>query len=149
MKKNHQIIYLCVVFLGTSLFPVRLYAQEVSFLEQALQEAQTGNPRIQAAYDRWKAAQEKVPQVKALADPMVNYTYFGEEIQTRVGPQEQKFGVSQKIPFPGKRHILGQAQKKEAAMFKEQYEATKREIFRRKDTFGKSGKGGPKKIRSE
>jgi len=70
----------------------------------------------------------KTKRVKSLDDPMASFGFFGEEVQTRVGPQEQKFGVSQKIPFPGKLSLKGKAQSKHAQMLKEQYEATKNEV---------------------
>ena len=70
--------------------------EEVS-LESFIEEAARNNPKIQEAFNEWKAAEHKIKRVKSLDDPMASYGKFGEEIQTRVGPQEQKYGVSQKI----------------------------------------------------
>ena len=56
--------------------------------------------------------------------------FFGDSIETRVGPQEHKFGASQKIPFPGKLDLKGKAQAKGAEMLQEEYEAAKREIIK-------------------
>jgi outer membrane protein TolC len=99
-------------------------------LDLLIDEALRNNPRIQAAYNNWKAAEYKIEQVKALQDPMANYAYFGKNIETRVGPQEHKYGISQKIPFPGKLKNRAKAQSKHAAMLKEKYEATKREVIK-------------------
>jgi len=99
-------------------------------LKVFLKEAVENNPKIKEAYNKWKAAEYKIKSVKSLEDPMASYGYFGEEGQTKVGPQEQKYGVSQKIPFPGKLNLKGKAQAKHAQMLKEQYEATKNEILK-------------------
>ena len=37
-----------------------------------------------------------------LPNPVLSYTYFGEEIQTKSGPQKQKFGLVQKLPWLSK-----------------------------------------------
>jgi len=97
-------------------------------LRVILQEALENNPKIKEAYNSWKAAEYKIKSVKSFEDPLASYGYFGEEGQTKVGPQEKKYGVSQKIPFPGKLNLKGKAQAKHAQMLKEQYEATKNEI---------------------
>jgi outer membrane protein TolC len=99
-------------------------------LEDLIAEALSNNPQIQAAYNTWKAAEYEIKQESGLPDPTARYTYFGKNVETRVGPQEHKYGVSQKIPFPGKLHVKAQKQRKQAAIFKEQYEATKREIIK-------------------
>ncbi len=103
---------------------------EGKLLDVFIEEATQNNPKIQEAFHAWKASEYKTKHVRSLDDPMAIYGKFGEEVQTRVGPQEQKFGVSQKIPFPGKRSLKGKAQAKHAAMLKEKYEATKQEIIK-------------------
>lgn len=71
-------------------------------LEHLLRQAELANPGLRAAHDRWTAALEQVPQAKSLPDPKVSYAYFIEPVETRVGPQRQKFGVAQTIPLFGK-----------------------------------------------
>lgn len=99
-------------------------------LDAFIEEAKANNPRIQEAYNQWKVAEYKIKRVKSLDDPMASYGYFGEAVQTRVGPQDQKYGFSQKIPFPGKRRLKGKAQTKEAESLKQKYEATKNEVIK-------------------
>jgi len=79
---------------------------ESTYLESLIEEALENNPGIRVAEKRWKAAKYKSGYVKGLPDPMISYTYFGENVETRVGPQEHKYGASQKIPFPGKLPVL-------------------------------------------
>jgi outer membrane protein TolC len=112
------------------LFAEQLIEKETIVLEDLIDEALRNNPGIQAAYNNWQAAREKIKQVSSLPDPMASYTYFGENVETKVGPQEAKYGLSQKIPFPGKLGLKAKAQSKRAEILREQYEATKREIIK-------------------
>lgn len=102
----------------------------VESLPNLITEALDNNPAIQEAYNLWKAAEYKIKTVKSLPDPMAKYGYFGENVETKVGPQEHKYGVSQKIPFPGKLGLKGRAQANHAEMLKEKYEAAKREVIK-------------------
>ncbi|MCA8920727.1 MAG: TolC family protein [Planctomycetes bacterium] len=60
------------------------------------------NPALQAQSQRWRADLERVPQARALPDPELMYGGFVEPVETRVGPQRHRLGVTQKIPWPGK-----------------------------------------------
>ena len=129
MKKT----YLVIMCLAWVILPVRYSFAEgldIVTLDSLIDEATDNNPQIQAAYNNWQAAIYKVRQAKSLPDPMASYTYFGESIETRNGPQEEKYGVSQKIPFPGKLGLKAKAQSKRAGMFEEKYKAAKREVIR-------------------
>jgi len=125
-------IFITIVFFTILFLPNYSFAQTSNpiSLKVILQEALENNPKIKVAHNKWKAAEYKIKSVKSLEDPMASYGYFAEEAQTKVGPQEQKYGVSQKIPFPGKLNLKGKAQGKHALMLKEQYEATKIEILK-------------------
>ena len=57
-------------------------------------EAALNNPGLEAVFNHWKAALERVPQAKTLPDPRFSYRYFIQEIETRVGPQRQAFEIS-------------------------------------------------------
>ncbi len=78
-------------------------------LDDYLQYAAEHNPGLRAAFERWKAEIQRIPQVRALPDPKLSYTYFLENVETRVGPQEQKFGVSQEFPWFGTLELRGSA----------------------------------------
>ncbi|MBN2684611.1 MAG: TolC family protein [Pontiellaceae bacterium] len=71
-------------------------------LQAALKYAEADHPKIEAAYQRWKGAEENITVQKALPDPMLSYGLYVEPIETRVGPQKQRFGVSQMFPAFGK-----------------------------------------------
>ena len=67
------------------------------------------NPEINAAIQIHRADLERVAQATALPDPRLNYRYFFEEVETRVGPQEHAIGVSQTLPWFGKLRLQGVA----------------------------------------
>ena len=47
------------------------------------QYAFTHSPGLRAAFERWKAALERIPQARSLDDPMLVFEYFIEQRQTR------------------------------------------------------------------
>lgn len=59
------------------------------------------SPAVEVAYQRWLAAAERLPQVRALPDPRLNVGFFLDEVETRTGPQQARVGVSQAFPWPG------------------------------------------------
>ncbi|MDQ6824680.1 MAG: TolC family protein, partial [Candidatus Eremiobacteraeota bacterium] len=74
------------------------------------------NPGVAAARLNWEAMQEKPAIAGSLPDPMATYGYFFQNVETRVGAQNQRFGLSQKIPFPGKLSAQKRRASKEALM---------------------------------
>jgi len=58
------------------------FADKTTFAD-CLAYAALNNAGLEAAFNRWKTALEKVPQVNSLPDPQFSYSY---EIETRVGP---------------------------------------------------------------
>ncbi len=59
------------------------------------------NPGIEAAYQRWVAAAERLPQVSALPDPRLTLAFFLDEVETRTGAQQARVGIQQRFPWPG------------------------------------------------
>ncbi|RKX30512.1 MAG: hypothetical protein DRP46_05280 [Candidatus Zixiibacteriota bacterium] len=69
-------------------------------LDDYLEYAALNSPGLKAAFYSWKASLEKVPQI-SFSDPILSYGYFGENVETRVGPQEHRFSIRQRLPWPG------------------------------------------------
>ncbi len=116
------------VFFST--FP--LFSQEVprgkTALPELIEEALSQNPQIKAARNEWEASLQVIPQAKSLPDPMLSYSYFGQSVETRLGPQRNKFSLSQKFPFFGKLSLKGEIARKGASVLEEQYMAVKLNI---------------------
>jgi outer membrane protein TolC len=99
-------------------------------LPDLINEALEYNPDILAARKRWESAEAVIDARRSFPDPQFSYTYFLESVETRVGPQEQAFGLKQTFPFFGKRGLRAEVATKEAEAVKESYEATKRDVIR-------------------
>ena len=74
-----------------------------------LQYAYAHHPSLKAAYTRFEIALQQVPQVKALPDPKVSFGFFISPVETRVGPQQAKFSLSQQFPWFGTLEARGNA----------------------------------------
>ena len=94
MRKINRII--TVLFLLTS--SVAFGQQELSVY---LKVGAENNPGLKARFKEYMAALEVAPQVKALPDPQLAFAYFIEPVETRMGPQEFKFSLSQMFPWFG------------------------------------------------
>lgn len=71
-------------------------------LQSYLTQALAANPQLEAFEQRYEAAMQRIPQASSLPDPMFQVTSFVESVQTRTGPQENIFMLSQKLPWFGK-----------------------------------------------
>ena len=102
---------------------------EESAIPDYLEYAALNNPGLEAAFNRWKAALQKVPQVRTLPDPKFTYAYFVKEVETRAGPQRHKFGLSQMFPWFGKLNLEGDVALESANAERQRYEDTKLKLF--------------------
>jgi len=98
-------------------------------LQEYLRYAAQNNAGLKAAFEQWKAALEQVPQAKSLPDPRFNYGYFIEEVETRVGPQRQRVGITQVFPWFGKIEARTDVAAAGAKAAGKRYEAEKLKLF--------------------
>jgi len=92
-------------------------------VDQLVDEAIQNNPEILAAKQKWEAYKEKVPQARALPDPMLglgivnlptSFSFHQEDMTMK------EVSISQMFPFFGKRRLMGEMAGKEAeAVFNE------------------------------
>jgi outer membrane protein, heavy metal efflux system len=68
-----------------------------SYVEFGLANSAT----LRGSFEQWRAMNERIEQTSTLPDPRFTYGEFIEEVQTRTGPQERRFGISQAFPWPG------------------------------------------------
>ena len=100
-----------------------------SELSDYLTYAALSNPGLEAAFNRWKAGLERIPQVTALPDPMFTYKYYISEVETRVGAQRQSFALAQKFPWFGKLALRGDVAAEAANAQRQRYEGEKLKLF--------------------
>lgn len=60
------------------------------------------SPELRASFERWRAATERVSQARRLPEPTLSYGYFIQQVETRVGPQRHRVGLSMSFPWPTK-----------------------------------------------
>jgi len=104
---------------------------KTSGLNEYLRYAALNNPGLEAAFNRWKAALERVPQVRSLPDPRFTYQYYIEQVETRVGPQRQSVAAAQTFPWFGKLRLRGGIALEAANAERERYELAKLRLFYR------------------
>lgn len=129
MRKKIIVFSFIMVFLSS----VAAISQELesrkTVLSELIQAALSENPQIKAAEQEWQASLERIPQVKALPDPLLSYSHFGQSIETRLGPQRNKISVSQMFPFFGKLSIKGDVAHSQAWIIEAQYRAVKADVM--------------------
>jgi len=87
------------------------------------------NPSIRSAESLAAAEEHRADAVAWIDDPVFTYGYFGESIQTRVGPQQQVFNLSQKLPLGGQLSLQGEMAEKMAAAARAQAAAVRWETL--------------------
>ncbi|MHC5066107.1 MAG: TolC family protein [Planctomycetota bacterium] len=102
----------------------------VADLDLALEYGLRKHAGLKAAFARWQAALERVPQVSSLPDPQLSFTQFIEDLETRTGPQERRYGVSQTLPWFGKLGGRADVANSQAEAAWHQAEAKRLEIVR-------------------
>jgi outer membrane protein TolC len=96
----------CGAFAATCLSFLCTFAQgETLELFEAIKRAESSNPGLQALRERLTAADELVGSAGTLSDPTFQFTYFGESVQTRTGPQEAIYSISQAVPWLSKLEV--------------------------------------------
>ena len=92
--------------------------------------AATNNNELKSAFEAWRAAEFRAPQVTSLPDPRLSFGYFVQPVETRTGPQRLKYGISQTFPLGGKLASKGRIAGHEAEILRAQAEVLKLRIFR-------------------
>ena len=103
-------------------------------LDAYLHRAQSENPELKAAVAHYHAALERVPQAASLPDPMLQVTHFVESVQTRTGPQENIFMLSQRFPWFGKLDSKEQVAVTEAEVLWHAYRSKLFQVIRQVST---------------
>ncbi|MBE7444915.1 MAG: TolC family protein [Planctomycetia bacterium] len=102
-------------------------------LKWLIPEAIEHNPEIIAAQKRLNAAKAKISQAKSLDDPTIRAgSYDMSNNPVNVNGQtemlQQRYGVSQKIPFPGKLGLRGEVATEESKMAEKEFMSKVQEI---------------------
>jgi outer membrane protein TolC len=133
MCARHRVfiaIAVCAIGLGRGTLPAEAApSAEPLRVDALVTEALKQNPEIEAARQRWRAAQERAPQARALDDPEFKIELFN--YPNRLYPDSMAntiFGLSQRFPYPGKLSLKEGLAVKEADMAASLLRAKEREI---------------------
>lgn len=111
--------------------PSTLSMREPSAPDDFVRLALYRSPELESAYQQWAAMSQRVPQAGALPDPRLNVGFFANEVETRVGAQQARIGISQQLPWSGKLRASEDAASAEARAAWVRYIAIERSITRR------------------
>jgi outer membrane protein TolC len=107
-------------------------AQPTLTLDEIVREALSKNPEIQSALHAVNALQRRVPQVRALPDPMVSVGWAGNitpfSLQRGDPSSYRGVTVSEQFPYPGKLKLRGEIASKEADAAQADYETVRRRV---------------------
>jgi outer membrane protein TolC len=107
-------------------------AAQVLLLDDVIREALDKNPEAESAQHTIRALQLRVPQVKALPDPIASVGWAGNPAPFSVmqGDNSSYRGLtlSEQFPYPGKLKLRGEIASKEAEAAQSDYEAIRRRV---------------------
>lgn len=88
------------------------------------------NPKLAELAMRYEAAKSRAQVADSLPDPELTLGFFVQPVETRVGPQEQRLSLSQKLPWPGKRTLLQEQASAMAETLAHELERERRQLHR-------------------
>lgn len=121
-----NLIIICSVIVNCSLIIDNCKAQS---LEESLKLAAENNPLLKAKYADFEAAMQKVAQVNSLPDPTFSFGYFVSPVETRVGPQRAKVGLTQMFPWFSTLKTAGNIQALQAEAKYQEFLNSKNELY--------------------
>lgn len=104
---------------------------EAADLAQLLHYARANNPGLEAAFQRWKGALERVPQATTLPEPRMSFSGYLSEVETRVGPMQARVGLAQPFPWFGELELAGNVAFEAAEAAREMLEAARLDLDQR------------------
>lgn len=99
---------------------------ERSTLDDYLKYAFLNNPGLKAAFNRWQAALQRIPQAKSLSDPELSFEYLIEQMDMRY-----QLSIRQMFPGFGKLRLRGYRAMAEAEAAMHEFEAVRLMLFDR------------------
>ena len=98
-------------------------------LNDYLKIAAENNPALKAKFNEYMSFVQKITQEKAYPEPQFAFGYFVMPVETRVGPQNMKFTLSQKFPWFGKLEARADSRAEFAKSKFKEFEELKYKLF--------------------
>ncbi len=103
-------------------------SRSLTTLEEYTASAFQNSPEIKSAYEMWQSQVHRSGYAGTLPEPVITFGQFIEQVETRVGPQERKFGLRQTIPWPGTLGSQKAIATRQAEIARRRYEAVVLEV---------------------
>jgi outer membrane protein, heavy metal efflux system len=104
----------------------------ISALQQLIEQALENNPEIKAMQRRFDMMRARIPQAKALDEPMLSVGYMGNitpfQVQKGDPSSGRTISISQDLPYPGKRSLRGKVASTNADAEWWAFEQTRRNV---------------------
>jgi outer membrane protein, heavy metal efflux system len=100
-------------------------------LDALLRHAMRHSPALEADYQRWRAALQRVPQARALPEPQLSVSLLVDEIDRSADYMGERYALSQAFPWFGKLALRGDMALAEAEAEARRFEATRLELAER------------------
>lgn len=99
-------------------------------LADLIDQAHANHGTLAAYHHQAQALDQARVQARALDDPDLMVNLYAASVETRVGPQEASFNLSQKIPYPGLRDARAQLVDRRRHLIDANLAATKADLGR-------------------
>lgn len=134
LKRYNLLQVSVIIFLSSLIFnPLSSMGQQAvrsdSTFNKYLMQAAENNPSLKAEYRRYLSALENVPQATSLPDPQLSFGYFINPVETRIGPQQARFGLTQMFPWFGTLGAKGEAATQMAKATFEDFQEARNSLF--------------------
>ena len=135
MKLRFTILFIVVLSLLVPQSVRSVELQDDEDLSRLVAIALAQNPELKESEARWQVFRNKIAQARSFEDPMLTLKIqngiFTDPFNFRKDPMTQKVvGISQQLPFWGKRDLKGEVSTKEAESYRWQVEERKLELRR-------------------
>ena len=101
-------------------------------LEELIEQALANNPEIKSMQRRFDMMRARIPQAKALDGPILSVGYMGNiapfYVQRDDPSSGRSIGITQDLPFPGKRALKGKVASSDADAEWWAFEQTRRNV---------------------
>lgn len=108
--------------------PDPLFSEDATF-DDYVRYAVRHNPGLEAAFYRWRAALERVPQVKTLPDPQASFAIVIDQVDGSSEYMGERYSISQMFPWFGKLKLRGDVSLEEAHAEARRFEAARLQLI--------------------
>jgi hypothetical protein len=104
---------------------------EDSTLDDYIAYAMRHSPELDAAWQRWRAAAERVPQAQSLPDPRLGFGIVLDQVDADAEYMGERYSISQMFPWFGKLALRGDVALEDAQVEARRFEAARLALVER------------------